>query len=93
MGIWCRICTVDQAISCSQTGAICGGDTRKIQFVATHGDRHSVCFSLVESDTGPTLIVGDFATVWNVAGTNKNTVLVPVGMRVPTPCARRPRSM
>ena len=51
-GIGCQHCTVEQSLSCGKTVARCGGDTRKIQFVATHGDTHSVCFNLVGSDTG-----------------------------------------
>ena len=70
-GIGCRHCTIYQALSRSQTGARCGGDTEKIQFVATHSDTHYVCFSLVGSDTGHKSGVGDFAASWNVAATNK----------------------
>ena len=70
-GIGCRHCIVDQSLSCSQTGARCGGYTGKIYFVASHGDTQSVCFSIVGSDTGHKLGVGEFASVWNVAATNK----------------------
>ena len=50
--IGCKHCTVEQALSRVKTGARCGGDTRKIPFFATHGDMHSLCFSLAGSDTG-----------------------------------------
>ena len=70
-GIGCRHCTVEQELSLSHNGKRCGDDTGKIQFVTTHGDNHSVCFSLVGLDTGHKLGVGDLVAGWNVAAKNK----------------------
>ena len=92
-GIGCQQCNIDQSFSCGKAGARFGGDTGKIQFVATHGDTHSVCFNLVGLDTAHESLEGEFAAVWDVAATNKKIVLVPVSMRVPAPCARRLRSL
>ena len=70
-----------------------GGGAREIDGVATHSDADMVYFGLGGSNGGHHLDVGDFAVMVMEGLVTNKTVLVPVGMRLPTPWARRPKSL
>ena len=76
---------VDQALSCRQARFGCGGDTREVQFVTANGDVYAMLFSLVGPDTRDKASVRDLAPCMDIAAPHEKNVLVPVGMRVPTP--------
>ena len=84
---------VDQALSCRQDSAGGGGDTGEVQFVTANGDAYEMRFSLVGSDTQDEASVRDLAPCRDIPEPHKKTVLVPVGIRVPTPLASLPRSL
>ena len=84
---------VEQALGCCQTSVGGGCDTGEVQFVTANGDAYTMCFSLVGPDTRDEASVRDLAPCRDVAAPHKKTVLVPVGMRVSTPCASLPRSL
>ena len=70
-----------------------GSGAGEIDAVSTHSDADTVYFGLGGLNRGDHLGVCDFATMGVVGFATKKTVLVPVGMRVPMPWVRCPKSL
>ena len=82
---------VDEALGCCQTSAVACGDSGEVKFVSPNRETDPMGLSLVGPDSGHKTGVSHSATVRGIVATNKNTVLVLLGMRVPMPCAIRSR--
>ena len=70
-----------------------GGDTREIEDIVTNINMYVVNFFLGGADGGHYPCVGYLVIGWYGSFFDKKTVLVPEGIPVPTPWARRPRSL
>ena len=69
-----------------------GGGAGEVEVVAAHSNADPVHFIFSRSDGGDHSGVGSFASLRDSLFSINNTVLVPVGMRVPTPWSRSPKS-
>ena len=83
--------SIQKTFGCREDGAVCGGNSWKSSLsppTVTRTRWVSVfCGQILENrQEYVTLRPANTSHFWM-----KNTVLVPVGMRVPTPCVRRPR--
>ena len=70
-----------------------GGGAWEIEAVAAHIDADTLYFGLGGSNGGDHLGVGDFAVLGNGIFGNKEDGVGAGGMQVPTPWARRPKSL
>ena len=69
-----------------------GGGAWEIEAVSVHSDADTVYLGLGGSNGGNHSGVCDSVVMGNGDFATKKTVLVPVGMRVPKPWERRPKS-
>jgi hypothetical protein len=84
---------VEEDFGSSHIGRRCADIARVVDEVAAGGEADPVRFGLLRANGGDNSSVGDLAVRRYLFTLDEVNVSVPVGIRVPTPWARRPISL